>query len=65
MLYTAFQPGSQHYPASGPPHAVIVVFQQGVRDERMLEKLGPHEIETTAELFALADKCAKAAEARA
>ena len=47
------------------PHAVIVAFRQGVRDERMLEKLGTHKIETTAELFALADKCAKAAEARA
>ena len=31
----------------------------------MLEKLGTHEVETTAELFALADKCAKAAEAQA
>ena len=30
----------------------------------MLEKLGTHEVETTAELFALADKCAKAVEAR-
>ena len=63
-LYTVLQPGSQHYSASGP-HAVIVAFRQGVRDERMLEKLGTHEIETTAELFALADKCANAAEARA
>ena len=47
------------------PHSIIVAFRQGVRDERMLEKLGTHEVETTAELFALADKCAKAAEARA
>ena len=47
------------------PHAVIIAFRQGVRDERMLEKLGTHEVETTAELFALADKCAKAAKARA
>ena len=31
----------------------------------MLEKLSTHEVETTAELFALADKCAKAAEAQA
>ena len=47
------------------PHAVIVAFWQGIRDERMLEKLGTHEVETTAELFALAHKCAKATEARA
>ena len=31
----------------------------------MLEKLGTHKVKTTAELFTLADKCAKAAEARA
>ena len=31
----------------------------------MLEKLGTHEVETTAELFALANKCSKAAEAQA
>ena len=47
------------------PHAVIVAFRQGVRNEWMLEKRGTHEVETTAERFALADRCAKAAEARA
>ena len=46
------------------PHPIIVAFRQGVHDERMLEKLGTHKVKTTTELFALADKCAKAAEAR-
>jgi hypothetical protein len=48
-----------------PPHAVIVAFRHGVRDGKMLEKLGTRDVHSTAELFALADKCAKAAEARA
>ena len=47
------------------PHTVIIAFWQGVHDERLLEKLGTHEVETTVKLFALAEKCAKAAEARA
>ena len=45
--------------------AVVVAFRQGVHDEKMLEKLGTWEIQSTAELFALADKCSKATEARA
>jgi hypothetical protein len=36
-----------------------------VRDEKMLEKLATHDVETITTLFALADKCARAAEGRA
>jgi hypothetical protein len=44
---------------------IITAFQQGVRDEKMLEKLATHDVETVPTLFALADKCARAAEGRA
>jgi hypothetical protein len=40
-------------------------FPPGVRDEKMLEKLATHDMETVTTLFALADKCARAAEGRA
>jgi hypothetical protein len=43
----------------------VVVFHQGVRDEKMLEKLATHDIQDVTELFSLADKCARAAEGRA
>ena len=43
----------------------ITAFRQGVRDEKMLEKLATHDVETVPTLFALADKCARAAEGRA
>jgi hypothetical protein len=43
----------------------ITCFHQGVRDEKMLEKLATHQVETVTTLFALADKCARAAEGRA
>jgi hypothetical protein len=36
-----------------------------VRDEKMLEKLATHDVETVTTLFALADKCARVAEGRA
>jgi hypothetical protein len=36
-----------------------------VRDEKMLEKLATHNVETVTMLFTLADKCARAAEGRA
>jgi hypothetical protein len=36
-----------------------------VRDEKMLEKLATHDVETVTTLFTLADKCARAAEGRA
>jgi hypothetical protein len=43
----------------------ITTFRQGVHDEKMLEKLATHDVETVPTLFALADKCARAAEGRA
>jgi hypothetical protein len=45
--------------------SIITAFRQGVRDEKMLEKLVTHQVETVTTLFALADKCARAAEGRA
>jgi hypothetical protein len=45
--------------------SVVVAFHQGVRDEKMLEKLATHDIQDIKELFSLADKCARAAEGRA
>jgi hypothetical protein len=41
--------------------SIITTFRQGVRDEKMLEKLATHNVETVSTLFALADKCARAA----
>jgi hypothetical protein len=45
--------------------SVVVAFRQGVRDEKMLEKLTTHDIQDVSALFSLADKCARAAEGRA
>jgi hypothetical protein len=45
--------------------SIITAFHQGVRDEKMLEKLATYQVETVTTLFALADKCARAAEGRA
>jgi hypothetical protein len=45
--------------------SIITAFHQGVRDEKMLEKLATHQVETVTTLFALVDKCARAAEGRA
>jgi hypothetical protein len=45
--------------------SIIMTFRQGVRDEKMLEKLATHDIETVFTLFALADKCVRAAEGHA
>jgi hypothetical protein len=42
--------------------SIITAFHQGVRDEKMLEKLATHDMETVSTLFALADKCARATE---
>jgi hypothetical protein len=42
--------------------SIITAFRQGVRDKKMLEKLTTHDVETIPTLFALADKCARAAE---
>jgi hypothetical protein len=45
--------------------SIITTFRQGVRDEKMLEKLATHDVETVTTLFALVDKCARATEGRA
>ena len=45
--------------------SIVTAFRQGVRDEKMLEKLATHEVEGVATLYGLADKCARAAEGRA
>jgi hypothetical protein len=45
--------------------SIITAFRQGVRDNKMLEKLATHEVKTVTTLFTLADKCARAAEGRA
>jgi hypothetical protein len=45
--------------------SIITAFRQGVHDEKMLEKLATHDVETVTTLFALADKCARATEGRA
>jgi hypothetical protein len=45
--------------------SIITAFRQGVRDEKMLEKLATHDVEIVSTLFALADKCARATEDRA
>jgi hypothetical protein len=45
--------------------SIITAFRQGVRDEKMLEKLATHDVETVPTLFALTDKYARAAEGRA
>jgi hypothetical protein len=42
--------------------SIITAFRHGVRDEKMLEKLATHDVETITTLFALANKCARAAE---
>jgi hypothetical protein len=44
--------------------SIITAFRQGVRDEKMLEKMATHDVETVTTLFALAE-CARAAEGRA
>jgi hypothetical protein len=45
--------------------SIITTFCQGVRDEKLLEKLATHDVETVSTLFTLADKCARATEGRA
>jgi hypothetical protein len=45
--------------------SIITTFRQGVRDEKMLEKLATHDVETVSTLFTLANKCARAVEGRA
>jgi hypothetical protein len=43
---------------------VVVAFHQGVRDEKMLEKLTTHDVQDVSALFSLADKCARATKGR-
>jgi hypothetical protein len=45
--------------------SIITAFRQRVHDEKMLEKLATRDVETVPTLFALDDKCARAAEGRA
>jgi hypothetical protein len=45
--------------------SIITAFRQEVRDEKILEKLATHDVETVPTLFTLADKCTRAAEGRA
>jgi hypothetical protein len=45
--------------------SIITTFRQGVCDEKMLEKLATHDVETISTLFTLVDKCARAAEGHA
>jgi hypothetical protein len=45
--------------------SIITTFRQGVRDEKMLEKLATHDVKMVSTLLALADKCARAAKGRA
>jgi hypothetical protein len=45
--------------------SIIIAFCQGVRDEKMLEKLATRDVDNVTTLFALADKCTRAAEGRA
>jgi hypothetical protein len=44
---------------------VVVVFHQGVRDEKMSKKLATHDIQDVSALLSLADKCAKATKGHA
>jgi hypothetical protein len=43
----------------------VFAFRQGIRDEKMLEKLTTHDIQDVSALFSLPDKCARAMEGRA
>jgi hypothetical protein len=45
--------------------SIIMAFRRGVHDEKMLEKLATHDVEIVSTLFALVDKCARAAEGHA
>jgi hypothetical protein len=45
--------------------SIITAFRQEVHDKKMLEKLATHDVETVPTLFALADKCTRAAKGHA
>jgi hypothetical protein len=61
VLQPVVLPGSKHHPRISNT-SVVVAFQQGIRDEKMLKKLATHDVQDVSELFSLADKCARAAE---
>jgi hypothetical protein len=42
----------------------LVAFRQGVKDEKVMEKLTTHDVQDVSALFRPADKCAKATEDR-
>jgi hypothetical protein len=45
--------------------SIVVVFRQGMRDKKMLEKLATHDVQDVSELFSLEDKYARTVEGRA
>ena len=54
----------QHNIPDVHPAAVISVFHQNVRNRRMREEMAMCKIRDVSELYALADKCARAEEGR-
>jgi hypothetical protein len=64
VLHPAVLLGSKHHPRISNA-SVVVAFQQGVRDEKMLKKLTTHDVHDVSELFSLTDKCTRATEGRA
>jgi hypothetical protein len=64
ILHPVVPPGLKHHP-SYLQRFCCYRFQQGVMDEKMLEKLAAHDVQDISELFSLADKCARAAEGHA
>lgn len=46
------------------PEAIVAAYHMGVRDSRMRKKMSTRDLNTTPELFALADKCGRAEEGR-
>ena len=54
----------QHNIPDVHPAAVISAFHQNVRNRRMREEMAMYKIKNVSELYALADKCARAEEGR-
>ena len=54
----------QHTIPDVSPDAIIAAFHANVRDPKMREKMSTRAVRSTAELFQLADKCARAEEGR-
>jgi hypothetical protein len=61
ILHPTILPGSKHHPHISNA-SFVVAFRQGVRDEKMLEKLATHDVQDVSELFNLANKCTRATE---